>query len=114
MRQGTAEPIVVSEFGEIIEGYPNREGGTDATDETKLGTVVHARCAVVGVAQSSWADTRVVSPTHNAIVCRGCYRSWLFPNTIKTFGDLRLYFMKFNLKYSGGPSDVETEPNYFG
>lgn len=91
------EPVVVSEYDETIKGYPNYEGdGTIHSEETVLGTVVHESCSGSILTGSYLADTRRISKTHNAIVCRGCHRSWVFPNTVKTYGDLRKHFSRFN------------------
>ena len=97
MRKGKpVEPVVVSEYGETISGYPNQEGNTEHTEDTVLSTLVHDDCATRGITSSSWADTYQISKSHDAIVCRGCRRSWVFPNTVKTYGDLRRYFAKYN------------------
>lgn len=92
------EPVVVSQYGEMIWGMPDGRGGTHHNEESSLVSVTHLFCTILEDidAHASYADKRSISKTHDAIVCRGCHRSWIFPNTVKTYGDLRKHFSEFN------------------
>lgn len=91
------KPIKLNGYGETLQEYPKGDLRRDPAphqdlpaDEAKeLSTCVgiHAVC-------HSWVDFKEISETHNALLCRGCSLRFVFPNTVKTFGDLRAHCEK--------------------
>lgn len=81
-------PIQLTSDGDILKEYPSPIYSSylvdHTTDEKELGCCVgvHAYC-------NSWMDRCGATKTHSAIVCRGCHLRVLFPNTVKTYGELR-------------------------
>ncbi len=87
------EPIVLTEYGETLRGYPDSQTG----DEGKLSTCigVHDVC-------NCWVDIKQVSSTHHAILCRGCALRVVVPkNSVTTFGDLREFFKQYQPALAG-------------
>lgn len=79
--------IVLTEFREMLEEYPN----SPADDNTKMEA-----CIGVHVICGGFVDLKPVSDTHSAIICRNCHLRLVIPNSIQTYGDLRWHFRKFN------------------
>lgn len=79
--------IVLSEYGETLDAYAlavrwtreHFDAALLAVNDT-LGT--HGVCG-------GYVGYRKISETHFAISCRSCCRAFVFPLSIKTFGDLR-------------------------
>ena len=74
---------------DLIAPEKQNTGWGDKTDKSKLRrsfTGVHDICG-------GWFDIKEVSITHNALLCRGCRLRILFPNNIKTYGQLRKNFL---------------------
>ena len=80
-------PILISEHGDMIEGYPSFSGISNNTDETELNT-----CVGVHMVCNGWIDINTTSVTHKALTCRKCKMRIVIPLEIKTFGDLRKHF----------------------
>jgi hypothetical protein len=81
------QPIVISAYGETLEGYPNSQVG----DEGKLST-----CVGVHQVCQGFVDINKISLTHCALNCRLCKFRIVIPNEVKTYGDLRAFFKQFN------------------
>ena len=79
------EPIKLTEFGEMLKGYPDSEVGDEGNLESCIG--VHYLCR-------GWVDIGRISQTHNAIICRSCKLRIPVPKEIKTYGDLRHHLSK--------------------
>ena len=82
------EPIKLTEFGEMLESYPDSKVGDERELSTCIG--VHGTC-------SGWVDIKQVSKTHQAILCRSCNLRVVIPKEIKTYGQLRQYLKKLIL-----------------
>lgn len=76
------DPIVLTKYGESLLEYPSDRG--HARDESTLGSTVgvHELCR-------GFVDRVKVAKEHDALVCRQCCLRVVFPNTVKTYGDLR-------------------------
>lgn len=80
------KPIQLTAEGDLLREYP--PSGNYFVDHTRdnreLGSCVgvHEYC-------NGWMDRTRATATHDAIVCRGCHLRVLFPNEIKTYGELR-------------------------
>ena len=79
------EPIVLTEHGETLRGYPDSRGGDEGELYTCIG--VHDVC-------NCWMDIRRASWTHNALLCRGCGLRVVIPMDVKTYGDLRQHLLQ--------------------
>ncbi len=91
-------PIILNRFGDTLLEYPkspvfcgpiseaDHEADHEADEKKKISTCVgiHAVCG-------SWIDFNEISDTHNALCCRSCNLRFVYPNRVKTFGDLRKY-----------------------
>jgi len=83
-------PIVIAEFGDTTLEYPS-DPPLKYGDEVRLHTCfgIHAICCGrVGISMTS--------TSHSAITCRSCGLRVVVPNGVKTWGDLRAHFQKFN------------------
>ncbi len=84
-------PVVISEVGETLVGYPaNRQGVvTDQEDHSTLSISVHGIC-------NGFTDRKNISSTHDAIVCRSCFLRVVIPKSVITYNDLRSHFSRWN------------------
>ena len=83
-------PIIVSEYGEAISGYPDSE-----FEESTLDTVAGVHYGGAGGCRG-FVDARRVSESHKALYCRGCHLRIVIPVAVNTLGDLRKHFAKYN------------------
>lgn len=87
-RSNPLVPIQLTSDGDILTEYPPSIYSSylidHTTDDKELGYCVgvHAYC-------NGWMDRTGATKTHSAIVCRQCHLRVLFPNTVKTYGELR-------------------------
>ncbi len=79
-----AAPVVISEFGETLRHFPSDHH--PPTDEMELSTCVGIHSC------NCWVYRHNVSLTHFALRCRSCGWRVVLPQTVKTFGDLRIHF----------------------
>ena len=84
-------PIQLTPEGDLLREYPPQpkfsglEYFVDHTrDEKGLSSCVgiHEYC-------NGWMDRHQATKTHDTIVCRSCHLRVLFPNEVKTYGELR-------------------------
>ena len=88
-KPGPFKPVVISKFGETIcETFS--QNLTHSGDDHSLSLVTHMVC-------QCYVDLKSVSPSHNALVCRGCHMRVVIPKSLATVGDLRHYFQHFQL-----------------
>lgn len=80
------KPVSLTPEDDLLEEYPPSGAyyANHTRDDQNLGSCVgiHAFCR-------GWMDRRRATKTHDALVCRRCYLRVLFPNVIKTYGELR-------------------------
>ena len=84
-------PVVVTEFGEELVGYPGKrhELGTDETEESPMSISVHGRCR-------GFVDRKDVSNSHDVLKCRACFLRVYVPKSVQTYGDIRRHFIAYN------------------
>lgn len=84
------KPVVITEFRDTLLEYPS-DPPMKYGDEKRLNTCIgiHAVCG-------GWVDISRTSTSHSAITCRSCGLRAVVPNGVKTWGDLRAHFKKFN------------------
>jgi hypothetical protein len=90
-RSRPLEPILLTPQGDYLEEYPPRAKGmggleyfvNHSRDDRELTNCVgtHQGC--------SWMDRMGSSRTHDVIVCQKCHLRIPFPNSVRTYGDLR-------------------------
>ncbi len=87
---GPFKPVVVSTLGEMISETFSQNYKHDG-EETRLansGRITHGICR-------SYVDLKLISPTHNALVCRGCHMRIPIPMEVETIGQLRAHFASY-------------------
>jgi hypothetical protein len=77
------EPILLTTEGDLMCEYPSKH--TSNTDELTSCVGVHKIC-------NGFMDRKHTTETHDVITCRACHLRLSFPNTIKTYGELRSFF----------------------
>jgi hypothetical protein len=86
------KPIVLTEHGEtlVLDSAFGRST-KNLTDRSGLMPMLgqHGVC-------KGFLEIKPVSETHFAIVCNDCHLRIVVPNTVKTFGQLRRHFRRFN------------------
>lgn len=87
------EPVVVTEYGARLTGSPHNvleeEGFRDDTDADLIVVSEHEGC--IGFVRRYSA-----SRTHDKLRCSECELAVYIDKKVKTYGDLRQYFMEFN------------------
>lgn len=75
--------------------FNNYDSNDPIMRDTKLavkGVLVHTHCF-------GFIDIKKISKDYNAIVCRACKMRIPFPNTIKTYGELKNYLKKRKINW---------------
>lgn len=81
------EPILLTREGDLMREYPYDNLFKHTNDSDKLSSCigVHKIC-------NGFMDRKSTTETHDVILCRSCHLRIPFPNTIQTYGELRLFF----------------------
>ncbi len=80
-------PVLLTSEGDTLREYPSDNLFKHTNDSDKLGSSVgvHKVC-------NGFMDRKSTTETHDVILCRSCGLRVSFPNTIKTYGELRQFF----------------------
>lgn len=78
------KPIQLTPEGDMLREYPPSDSGNHTRDDRELSNCVgvHDYC-------NGWVDRNRATKTHDALSCRRCRLRVLFPQEIKTYGELR-------------------------
>ncbi len=84
------DPIVLTKTGATLINKDDSQGElTDDSEFPKASIIgIHKKCL-------GYPEIYPDSETHNAIYCHRCGLRIVYPNTVKTYGQLRKYLASF-------------------
>ena len=90
-------PIVITKFGDTLVEYPGLLSADDTLPLLSPTRFISEDVAGIHSGDGGWIIVHEISSTHTALACHTCYLRVLVPNSVKTWGDLRAHFKKFNV-----------------
>ena len=90
------KPIVITEFGDTLVEYPGPLSADDTLPLRSPFRPIAEEVAGIHSGDGGWMLLNGTSSTHMALACHTCYLRVAIPNYVKTWGDLRAHFRKFN------------------